>query len=53
MKIMKTALTVLALLIISVPLPAEALISRAEAKRIWNKVAEPTALTALPFLYKR
>ncbi|MDO4560135.1 MAG: M48 family metalloprotease [bacterium] len=52
MKLTKTALALLALFILFAPLPAEALISHAEAKRIWNKVAEPTELTALPFYIK-
>ena len=52
MKIVKTVLVAIALAIIAAPLPSEALISHAEAKRIWNKVAEPTALTALPFYIK-
>ena len=52
MKLTQTVLALLALFILFAPLPAEALISHAEAKRIWNKVAEPTELTALPFYIK-
>ena len=52
MKIVKTVLVAIALAMIAAPFPSEALISHAEAKRIWNKVAEPMALTALPFYIK-
>ena len=51
-RLLKLAALLLAVSFILFPLDAYAAISRENAKRIWNKVAVPTELTALPFTIK-
>ncbi|MEG1823918.1 MAG: M48 family metallopeptidase [Cloacibacillus sp.] len=52
MDVLKKFAAALLLFLLFAPVGAHAAIGRADAKRIWEKVAAPTELTELPFIIK-